>query len=237
MRLTTRPLSYATPQLRGNRLALVGAVLYFMEWVVIVIAPSLPTDKLGKDPASIVTAYADHPSRTALLAGWLSFVLLGRVLFVAGLRDALRDSPRARVLLDWAFGAMVVSVAIEIVDYALVASGAWLAHAGASADSIVALDTIGTVVVFVIIAPIGASVLAASLGLLASRLLPAWVGWLGVVAGSLLTAGGIIAAAARGSTGVFHDVGGVLGGPPVPLFWIWLIVTGVIVWRAPRDSR
>ena len=215
---------------------LLGAVLYFMEWVVIVIAPSLPTDKLGKDPASIVAAYGDHPSRTALLAGWLSFVLLGRVLFVAGLRDALSDVPRARVLVDWAFGAMVVSVAIEIVDYALVASGAWLAHAGASADSIVALDTVGTVVFLVVFAPLGASVLAASLGLLASRLFPRLIGWLGVVAGSLLTAGGIIAAAAQGSTGSFHDIGGALRSLPVPLVWIWLIATGVIVWRAPRNS-
>jgi hypothetical protein len=229
-------VSFATPRLRGNRLALLGVVLYFMEWVVIPIAPSLPTDKLGQDPALIAAAYAHHPSRTALLAGWLSFVLLGRVLFVGGLRDAVRDSPRATVLLDWAFGAMVVSVVIEIVDYALVASGAWLAHANASADSIAALDTVGTVLVLVIFAPFGASVLAASLGLLASHLFRPWVCWLGVVAGTLLTAGGIIAAAAKGSTGSFHDVGGALASSPVPLVWIWLIVTGVIVWRAPRKS-
>jgi len=59
-------------QLVGNRLALLGTVLYFMEWVVIPFAPSLPTDRLGHDPAATVAAYADHPGTTALLAGWLS---------------------------------------------------------------------------------------------------------------------------------------------------------------------
>jgi hypothetical protein len=207
-----------------------------MEWVVIAIAPSLPTDKLGKDPASIAAAYAEHPSRTALLAGWLSVVLLGRILFVAGLRDALRDAPQSRVLLDWAFGAMVVSVTIEIADYALVASGAWLAHAGAGADSIVALDTVGTVAFLVLFGPIGASVLAAALGMRASRLFPVWLGWLGVVAGGLLAVGGILGASAKGSTGAFHDIGGALASIPVPFVWVWLVATGVIVWRAGRVS-
>src|SRR5438067_859309 len=225
------------PQLRGNRLVLAGAVLYFMEWILIAIAPSLPTDKLGKHPASIAAAYAHHPARTALLAGWLSVVLLGRVLFVAGLRDALRDIPRVRVLLDWAFGAMVLSVAIEIVDYALVASGAWLAHAGAAQATIVALDTAGTVLFLMVFGPVGVSVLAASLAMRGSRLLPAWLCWGGLVGGGLLTVGGIVAAGAQGASGTFHDVGGALGSVRVASVWIWLVATGVVVWRAPASPR
>src|SRR2546423_11758239 len=92
-------------QLVGNRLALAGTVVYFMEWVVIPFAPSLPTDKLGKDPSAIVAAYGHHPARTAFLAGWLSFVLLGRILFSAGLRSAFRASLRELAWADWALGA------------------------------------------------------------------------------------------------------------------------------------
>jgi len=227
----------AAPQLRGNRLALAGAVLYFLEWVVIVIAPSLPTDKLGKDPASIAAAYAHQPARTALLAGWLSVVLLGRILFIVAVRDALREVPRAHVLLDWAVAAMAVSVVIEIVDYALVASGAWLAHAGASAATIVALDTAGTILFLMIFGPVGVSALAASIAMRQSRLFPAWLCWLGVAGGALLALGGIIAASAQGSSGGFHDVGGVLGAIPVAIVWIWLVATGVVVWRAAPNAR
>src|SRR6266699_1169654 len=93
-------------QLVGNRLALAGTVLYFMERVVIPFAPSLPTDKLSKDHSAIVAAYGHHPARTAFLAGWLSFVLLGRIAFSAGLRSAFRASPREPAWADGARGAM-----------------------------------------------------------------------------------------------------------------------------------
>jgi hypothetical protein len=208
-----------------------------MEWVVIVVAPSLPTEKFGQDPASVAAAYAEHPTRTALLAGWLSLVLLGRVLFVAGLREALRNVPRVRVWLDFALSAMLVSVTIEIVDYALVAAGAGLAHAGGSADAIVALDAAGTLLFLVLFAPIGVSVLAASLGMLASGFFRKWICYLGVVSGGVLTLGGVLAAAAHESTGSFHDVGGALASLPVPFVWIWLVATGVTVWRAPRSAE
>jgi len=81
----------------------------------------------------------------AFAAGWLSFVLLGRILFAIGLRDAFRDTRRELPLATFAVAAMAVSVAIEVIDYALVTSGAWLAHAHGAASAIVALDTAGTI--------------------------------------------------------------------------------------------
>ena len=51
----------------------------------------------------------------------------------------------------------------------------------------------------------------------------------------LLAVGGVVGAAALGSSGTLHDVGGALTGIPVAGFWIWMIGTSVILFRAtPR---
>ena len=221
----------------GNRLALTGAVLYFMEWVVIVIAPSLPTDKLGHGQAAIAAAYAGHPARTALLAGWLSFVLLGRILFCVGLRNALRDSGRPSSLADWAIGVMAVSVGIEVIDYGLVASAAWLAHANASVGAIVALDTAGSTLFHLVVAPIGVSVFACSVAMLVSGLFRRWLCVLGLVVAPLIVAAGVVGGAAQGSTGALHHVGAALEGPPIGVWWIWMIATGVMLFRAAPRRR
>jgi len=221
-------------QLVGNRLALLGTLLYFAEWIAIPFIPSVPTDKLGVDPAAIVAEYT-HPQRMAFAAGWLSFVLLGRILFAIGLRDAFRDTRRELPLATFAVAAMAMSVAIEVIDYALVTSGAWLAHAHGAASAIVALDTAGTILFDMIWAPIGVCMVAGSLAMHLSRLFPRWLTWLGLVAGALVICGGIVAASAQGATGSFHTVGGILNGPPTFGFWIWMIGTSVVLFRAtPR---
>jgi len=225
-------------QLVGNRLALAGTVVYFMEWVVIPFAPSLPTDKLSKDPSAIVAAYGHHPARTAFLAGWLSFVLLGRIAFSAGLRSAFRASPRELAWVDWALGAMIATVVLEVASYALVAAGGWLADAQAGAGPIVALDTAGSLLTFMVFAPLGVSVAVGSLAMLTSGLFPRLLAWVGLVVGALVVCGGILGAAAQGVTGTFHDVGGALHGIPVAGFWIWIIATSIILFRhtPPRKA-
>lgn len=224
----------STP-LIGNRLALAGAVLYLLEWIAIVFIASVPTDKLGDDAASIVDAYSGEARSTALAAGWFSVVLLGRVLFVVAVRKAFRDSGRDSALLDFAVGAMTVSVAIEIVSFSLAPAAAWLAENDADPASIVALDTASSIAFLMVFGPIGVSVLAASAVIVKSRLFGRWVGWLGVVAGVLGIAGGILAAAALGDDGSFKDWGqqpsaiGALG------LWIWMVAVSVILWRrTPR---
>jgi hypothetical protein len=224
----------ARPQLHGTRLALVGAVLYLLEWVGIALAPSLPTDKLGHDPDKIVAAYTDSPGWTAFLAGWLSVVLLGRVLFVAAFRDSLRDVPRTRILTTWALGAMTMSVVIEVVEYALVATGAWIAHVGGDTGAIVALDAAGTMLFAMLFGPIAISVIAGSLAMILSRLFPRWIGWLGLVSGALLCVGGVVAASALGSSGGYHDLGGALTSIPLAGFLIWMIATAVVLFRRAR---
>ncbi len=221
-------MSGTANRLIGNRLALTGAVLYFLEWVGISLAPSLPTDKLGTNEGTIIASYAQHPAKTAFLAGWLSLVLLGRIAFCVGLRDAFRASPRSLRLADLAIGLMIVSVVIEVVDYGLVATGAWLAHAGATPGTVAAFDTAGTSLFALIFAPAGAAVFCGALAMLLSGLFARWLAWLGIVAGGLLALGGVEVSAAAGTSGTLHD----LGSLPLPLVWIWLISTGVVLFRA-----
>src|SRR2546423_5529442 len=100
------------PRLVGNRVALVGAAMYFLEWVAIVSIPSVPTDKLGHDPSAIVAAYG-HPRAIGVAAGWFSVVLFGRVVFAIGLRDAFRGLRRERLVADIAVVAKAVVGAVE----------------------------------------------------------------------------------------------------------------------------
>ena len=219
----------------GNRLALAGTVLYFLEWVGIAFLPgSLPTESFGKDPAAIVADYLHSPERIALVAGWFAVALLGRVVFMAGLTSVFRRD-RERALGVVAIAAMTVSVVLEVAAFAIVAAAAWIAHAHAPTSSVVSLDTAASVLDELIFGPAGVAVVVASLAMLTSRLFPRGLAWLGLVAGVLVTIGGIVASSAKGGGGGWHTFGGVLTGVPVFLFWVWMIVTAVVVFRAtPR---
>ena len=215
----------------GNRLALVGTVMYFLEWVAIVSIPSVPTDKLGRDPAAIVAAYG-HPKAVGLAAGWFSVVLFGRVIFMIGLRDAFRGLRRERLFANIAVAAMTLSVAVEVISFGMTAAAAWGAHSGGSQSAIVALDAASEVVFDLVFGPIGVSVLTGAIAMTLSGLFPRWLGWVGVLGGSLLTVGGILGVGGLGASGTFHNVAGALSSIPVPIVWIWLIGTSVVLFRA-----
>jgi hypothetical protein len=52
-------------ELVGNRLALVGATIYLVEWVVIVFLADVPTDDFGTDATAIVDAYTGESDATS----------------------------------------------------------------------------------------------------------------------------------------------------------------------------
>jgi hypothetical protein len=223
-------------QLIGNRIALVGAAMYFLEWVAIAAIPSVPTDKLGRDPGAIVAAYG-HPKAVGIAAGWFSVVLFGRVIFMIGLRDPLRGRPREELFAIIASAAMLLSVAIEVISFGLAAAAAWLKDAGASQSAIVSLDTASAVVFDLVFGPIGVSVVAASIAMILSRVFWRWLPWVGIAGGGLLLLGGILEPGGLGAHGGFHDLAGALSSIPVPIVWIWMVVTAVVLFRAaPRAS-
>ena len=235
-------------RLVGNRLALAGVIIYFCEWVGIVAfnIGNVPASQ-GTKAAEILTQYAQHATAVELLAGWLSLVLLGRILFVAGIRDALRKSRAETLLADFALGAMVVSVIVEILAWTVAGGGAYAAANGADQSTIVGIDALANFFTQIIGAPLAVSILAASFDMLRSRLFPAWLCWLGLAAGAIASVYGVIAGAAFAAGGSCASAlcltGSVLPGLAQVLSatllaaWIWMIATGVVLFRAAGRQR
>ena len=232
----------------GNRLALAGVVIYFLEWVGIAAfnIGNVPASQ-GTKAAEILAQYAQHGTALALMAGWLSLVLLGRILFVTGIRDGLRKSGAETLLADFAMVAMAASVILEIAAWTVAAGGAYAAANGADQSTIVGIDALANFLTQVIGAPLAASILAASVAMLQSRLFPAWLCWLGLVAGAVASVYGVIAGAAFEAGGscaaALCLTGSVLPGLAQLLSvtllgaWIWMIATGVVLFRAADRPR
>jgi hypothetical protein len=234
--------------LTGNRLALAGVLIYFCEWIGIAAFDigNVPASQ-GTGAAEILAQYTQHGTALALLAGWLSLVLLGRILFVAGIRDGLRRSGAETLLADFAVAAMAASVILEIAAWTVAAGGAYAAANGADQSTIVGIDALANFLTLVIGAPLAASILTASAAMLQSRLFPAWLCWLGLVAGTLACGYGVIAGAAFEAGGscaaALCLTGSALPGLAQLLSvtllgaWIWMIATGVLLFRAAARER
>jgi len=223
------------PRLSGNRLALAGAVLYFLEWVAILGfgAGTVPTDP-GTSPKDIVAEYSGHATAIALAAGWYSLVLPGRILFVAGVRAALgRGSVSA--LTTFAAATMAVSVVLEIGAFMLAGGAGYAATHGADQSTIVGLDAVSNWLDLAIWAPIGLSVLGLSLAMLQARTFWRWLCWLGVVAGLISCVHGVVAGPVFGIASL-QDVTQAVSTVGVLGFWAWMLVTAVVVLRAPGVS-
>ena len=212
--------------LTGNRLALVGAILYLLEWAFI-IPSGVRVPRPGSTAEQIAAAYSTQPSSGyGLLFAGLSVVLLGRIAFISGLRNSLRQTNGTRVLADVAFGAMTTSVVLEMVGEAIRWTASRTASQGADTLTVFALHESFTGLTFAVGVALGASVLTGSLGMLLSGEFPRWLAVFGLVAGVTF-----IAYAASGAlTGALPNVGGLPW-----LAWVaWLLTTGVILFRRAR---
>lgn len=218
----------------GNWWALVGTVLYLSEWVVIVAAPPPGPFGPAHPASSVMSDYAQHAGAATFSAAWFSVVLVGRVLFVAGLKASLRGRPTTRPLLDLALGAMAISVVMEIVGYGIAAGTARYTADGGSVGVVgvvAGLDSAAFWLILLIFGPIGVSVFACGLAMLGSGLFPAWLPWLALTAGLAGIVGGLMAGASTDGTGLSEPVTTIaaLG------MWVWMIGTSVVlVRRRPR---
>jgi hypothetical protein len=213
----------------GNRLALVGAVLYLLEWVAIVAASPPDPPGPGSSAADAVRAYSGHAGGAALSAGWFAVCLVGRVIYLAGVKASLRDRPRELPLMDVAVAAMAISVALEVASYGVVAGAARLAADGADPGLVVALDGVGFWLGIMIFGPIGVSLLAAGWAMLRSRLFPQWLCWIALLAGVAGVVGSVLSAATAGNSA--EGLADAVTSVAAVGMWIWMLVTGVRLWR------
>jgi hypothetical protein len=102
---------------------------------------------------------------------------------------------------------------------------------GADQSTIVGIDAAANWLNMVIVTPFGVAVLAASVAMLKSRLFPAWLCWLGLAAGVVLTVDGAIMGPAFGAGGAFFQAVQILSFA-VLAAWVWMIATGVVLLRA-----
>ena len=223
---STKVHTGAPPRLVGNRVALIGALLYFTEWVAIIAAGGIDVwFPAGTKPATVLHGYLGNGDAFAWAAGWFSVVLLGRVLYAVAVRHALARSGSDHPLALFGVFAMAAGVVFELTSAAVVAGTAVAADHGADARLVTALDTVATAVESLLWGTVGVSALALSVAMLSSRLFPRVLCCLGLLAGALLVVDGLFFSAPS-----YTQVASALQ-VAVPVLWVWMLWTALLLWR------
>jgi hypothetical protein len=222
-------LGQPAPIRTGNRLALAGAIIYLLEFAFI-IPSGVRVPPEGSGPAEIAAAYGAQAPGIPFMAAGLFLVLLGRIAFSAGLRNALRQTNETRALGDFALGAMAASVVIEVIGEAVRFTTSRLAAQGADPALLAALHETWRSVGFAIPPALGASIASASLAMLLSREFPRWLAAFGLVTG--------VAWIGSGFYGTLNNTIPGVAGFAAWLAWVaWLLTTGVILFRRAGPLR
>lgn len=130
--------------------------------------------------------------------------------------------------MDFAIGAMIVSVAIESATYGLAAAAAQLG--AAHAEGMVAIEWAAGMMNHMVFGGIGLSVLCSAWAMWRSGMFPMVLSILGIIGGAGVTLMAVFAVPA------FAAVFDILG-ISVLLFWIWMLWTGVVFWlRTPKQT-
>lgn len=216
----------------GNKLVLVGGIVYLSEWVAILGTAAVGLGSVvtrGATDAEIVEAYGGRVDAVAFMAGWFAVVLLGRILVFVGIRRALVDSGHSHGLLDLAVVAATVSVALEVASYGLSVGAAERAVAGDRAGTVL-LDTAGAGLNLMIGGGLGVAIAASAYVMWRSGLFSTALCVVGLVAGAA-----IIGAQLTVSPSL-QTVFDILYFFAL-VFWVWMIWTGVVLWRRTPDRR
>lgn len=216
----------------GNWLALVGTVLYFLEWVAIIGAGGIDVlREPGTSQTTIFHAYAGHSDGFAWASGWLGVVLLGRVLFAIGVRRALQARGQDDALAEFGVLAMLAGVVFEASSYGVVMGAGIVADHGGAKSTVAALDAIGLGVDNLVWGATGLSILALAWVMFRTVTFPKLLGALGIVAGVVLVVDALVFNAPRFFG--LHD-----GLTSVALLlWIWMIWSSVLILnRRPRQG-
>jgi hypothetical protein len=94
---------------------------------------------------------------------------------------------------------------------------------------VVALDGVAFWLNVMLFGSAGVSLIAAGTGMLRSRLFPQWLCWIGLVAGVAAAVGCVLTAATAGKSAA--GAGDAVTGVAAVAMWVWMLVTGVLLWR------
>lgn len=215
-----------------NRLALLGVIIYLLEFAFIIPFAKTPPGA-GSTTGELADFYAANHTSILIYAAGVSAAILGRILFVAALRDVLRQIPGTRILMDFAFGLVIVDVTVESVALGMEAVVASMATFGSEPPVAVAgalqsasLDLgIPQTVTF------GLFAVVASLAVLGSRFFPRWIGWTGLVGGIGYALSVALHFAPDNSILSMVQFIGWL------LIIVWMLATGIVMFRRTRSRR
>src|SRR4051812_23235742 len=216
----------------GNWLALVGTVLYFLEWVAIIGAGGIDVlREPGTSQNTILNAYAGHSNAYAWASGWFGVVLLGRVLFAIGVRRALRAKDQSDALAEFGVLAMLAGVVFEASAYAVAMGAGIVADHHGSAGTVAALDAVGLSLDNLVWGATGLAMLVLAWVMVRSTSFPKLLGGIGVVGGTVLVVDGIFFNAPE-----FFGLHEGLTNAAL-LLWIWMIWSSVLILnRRPRPG-
>jgi hypothetical protein len=207
----------------GNRWVLVGGVVYLLEWVAILGTGLDTVVTRGLSESDLAGSYGGHVDAAAFMAGWFALVLLGRILVFVGLRRALLDSGHHHALLDLAVVAAAVSVTLEIAAYGLAVAAAETLESGDRAGMLL-LDRAGMGLNLMITGGLGVAIVCSAYVMTRSGLFPRALNIVGWVCGVAIV--GAQLSVPQSWQGVFDSLSFF-----VLVFWVWMIWTGVWLWR------
>ena len=209
----------------GNRMMLAGALLYLLEWVAIIWTNSkgvAASVAIGTSAADLIPSFKGNETALTMMAGWFSLVLIGRILIIIGLKNALTASDRSHPIMEFAVVMMAISVAFEVLTYTLFATASQLG--AAHSEGMVALEWTSGALSGLVFGTLGVSVLSSAWAMLRSELFPKALPILGIVSGIALALSALFISPS------LSNIGGALTGGAA-LFWIWMIWTGILLWK------
>ena len=211
-----------------DRYARYGAAtgIFFVVLVVIAFLSQPKPPSSDAPPAEVLTYFINHDSAlhvTQLLVGASTFFI---IWFIGTLRAVLGTAEGGEQRLSGtAYGAGLVAIAALIVSFGLLATAAF--HpADNGADVTRALSDAAAMVLAVSAPAVGVFFIANSLVIFRSGYLPAWLGWLGMLAAlfNLVGNGGVFTDhGAFAPDGVLGFFGGFL------LFLIWVLCASILL--------
>jgi hypothetical protein len=202
-------------------------------FVVLVVAAAIVAGEPPNvgDPAADVVSYYDADRGQILVSSFLFVAALVFLLWFAGsIANLLRESGEGRVAATLT-ASVTAFVAVQVV---LTGVGAALAHSiarDADPSVVQALFTLSWVLDLLAALPAAGFALAAAVGLMRTRTIPAWLGWSGIGLAALF----ILRSTNWAREGFWSPTGEYLY-VLMPLALLWVLATSIVLVRSLSEQ-